>query len=637
MSQPKSPPDPAAKTKPPTRILTRQDREKQEKETATTRRCILDTPGSESPPPPSTQFHNDGKDKPINNMTDAREYLESTLMYVPRGAPPTPHNMATALFQVAEMKGLTQPAVRAVRSVAYMMERLETDTTAAQAREVAVEQAEYVREELRNMASHITTTISAEVEKHLATITETTQTAQKALTQYIPQATRQPAAPSTTRYSDAVRSQDGPVRHQTDPRLMAREGIRMRQFLLDFPSDSLVHKISQTELLRLYNAGIAALDDDTTGKVKHKIRSVERLSNKGILGEFLTDDGAKWFHTANNADRLFSSLGESGEGAQRKARTYNLIAYYVPVEFETDNRKHIDEMLETNNLHIDDLERVRWAKPIARRNKERRQNYAHLILAMRNIKKANKVVCDGLVIHGKRVDVRKSKKEPIRCLKCQGYNHIARECINDYDTCGNCANRTHKTENCTSQSKKCVACGDQGEGHTSWDRNCPTFHRKCQQFDANHPENAIPFFPDTEPWTWTAEYQPPTIRHKQVYEPTTQDIERRAKRVDDELRPMRQSLLDYRPQAKTTTQPTPHTKVPTTHQLPERPTAPEAPEKVMTREELTRLEALLASEVEKIVRQETEEKEKETRNRSVSRESTIPPTPEGTPPPNHDA
>ncbi|PPQ80849.1 hypothetical protein CVT25_001975, partial [Psilocybe cyanescens] len=143
MSQPKSPPDVAAKTKPPTRILTRQDREKQEKEAATVRRRILDTPGIESPPPPSTQFFDDGKDKPINNATDAREYLETTLMYVPRGAPPTPHNMATALFQVSEMKGLTQPAVRAVRSVAYMMERLETEATAAQAREIAVEQAEY--------------------------------------------------------------------------------------------------------------------------------------------------------------------------------------------------------------------------------------------------------------------------------------------------------------------------------------------------------------------------------------------------------------------------------------------------------------------------------------------------------------
>ncbi|PPQ90079.1 hypothetical protein CVT25_012028 [Psilocybe cyanescens] len=65
-------------------------------------------------PPPSSQYIDDNMDKPINNLSDAQEYLESTLMFVPGGAPLTPHNMATALFQVAEMKGLTVPARQAV-------------------------------------------------------------------------------------------------------------------------------------------------------------------------------------------------------------------------------------------------------------------------------------------------------------------------------------------------------------------------------------------------------------------------------------------------------------------------------------------------------------------------------------------
>ncbi|PPQ78948.1 hypothetical protein CVT25_002398 [Psilocybe cyanescens] len=631
MNQTKKPPETVAKQKlPEIRATTRQNQERIDKDAAIARRRAQET---ESPPPPSTQYMDDGKDRPVNNITEAREFLESGLIFVPAGASPTPHSMASALFQVAELKGLTVTAKRAVRSVAYMMEQMVTEVIAGQAREVAVEQAEYVTLEMKNMAEHLKTTIAEEVTKQIATISESITKTQETLSNNQVHTTTQQTAPTSTRYSDAIRSQGGPPRNQTDPRLVAREGIRTRQFLLDFPDGSVVHKISQTELLRLYNAGIATLDDGEGGLVKHRIRTVERLTNKGLLGEFLTDEGAKWFKESKNADRLLLSLGENGAGAQRRVRTYNLIAYYVPVDFETDNRKHIDEMLETNGLHIDDLERVRWAKPIARRNKERRQNFAHLILVMRNTNKANKIICNGLVIHSKRVEVRKSKKEPIRCLKCQEYNHIARECINTFDTCGNCANRTHKTETCTSQNKKCVSCGDRGDGHTSWDRNCPTFHRKCQQFDSTHPENAIPFFPDDEQWTWTNEFQPPTIRHKQAYEPTEEEQEKRKQRqADEDLRPMRQTLLNYRPRAKSTAQtqtsqprstpaPTPTTITTTTqHPLPKRPEN-STNEPKMTQEEVNRLQQMLATAVAQIAQQEQDETELQN----------------GTPPPTHNA
>ncbi|PPQ90078.1 hypothetical protein CVT25_012026 [Psilocybe cyanescens] len=304
---------------------------------------------------------------------------------------------------------------------------------AAQARDIAVEQVDYVAEELRNMAAHIITKITEQVEKQLATLMEATTATQKSLAQDEPQAAQQqkPTSSTSTCYSNAVQSQGNPTGHQIDPQLVAREG-------------------------------------------------------------------------------------ESGAGAQHKAQTYNLIAYYVPVDFETGNRKHIDKMLETNHLHADDLERVRWAKPITHRDKGQKQNYAHLILIMCNTEKANKVICDGLVIH--------------------------------------------------------------------------------------------------KPWTWTTEYQPPTIHRKHVYEPTKDNSEQQDQHTEDVLVPMRQSLLDFCPSTKNAKPPPPPPTAPTApknpHQMP--PHSAESM-KVMTQEDIAILQARLASAKEKLEQQEREEHSNKSR------------------------
>jgi hypothetical protein len=59
---------------------------------------------------------------------------------------------------------------------------------------------------------------------------------------------------------------------------------------------------------------------------------------------------------------------------------------------------------------------------------------------------------------------------------------------------------------CTSKSTYCVNC--EVNDHTSWSRECPMFMRKCRKFDIKHPENSLPYYPSSEPWTLAAEPQP---------------------------------------------------------------------------------------------------------------------------------
>ena len=141
---------------------------------------------------------------------------------------------------------------------------------------------------------------------------------------------------------------------------------------------------------------------------------------------------------------------------------------------------------------------MRWAKPIARRSPGQRS--AHLILTFSDVNEANRAVANGLTICSRRTRVEKIKKEPIRCLKCQGWNHFAKECPKTQDTCGNCT-ENHRTSLCPNPAtRRCASCED--DTHASWSRECPVFLRKTEECNRRHPENALTFIPSSDPWTW---------------------------------------------------------------------------------------------------------------------------------------
>ena len=64
----------------------------------------------------------------IQNSTEARSYLEKTLLIVPPGQEPTLGLLSTAIHQVTEYKGVPLPAINALRSIALLLNELEENT-----------------------------------------------------------------------------------------------------------------------------------------------------------------------------------------------------------------------------------------------------------------------------------------------------------------------------------------------------------------------------------------------------------------------------------------------------------------------------------------------------------------------------
>jgi hypothetical protein len=204
-----------------------------------------------------------------------------------------------------------------------------------------------------------------------------------------------------------------------------------------------------------------------------------------------------WLVKQENRDKLCNRIGP---GVVFRARVHNLIAFNVPLGISPEDNNHRLEVCEANSLDPDTITLMKWIKPIHRRSKTQRT--AHLIVTFNNADAANRAITNGLYICSRRCHVERMKREPTRCLKCQGWNHIASECLEKDDTCGNCTKK-HRTNECpTPQTRCCVSC--KSNDHASWDRECPTFIRKLNDLNNRSPENNLQYIPTEDSWTWTA-------------------------------------------------------------------------------------------------------------------------------------
>ena len=84
---------------------------------------------------------------------------------------------------------------------------------------------------------------------------------------------------------------------------------------------------------------------------------VERMVNKGLLGEFLTDKGAKWFAQQNNANDFVTALGALGRGLDVRKMNHPMIAYYILLHLNTSNPASISKIEEVNRIQEGDFPR----------------------------------------------------------------------------------------------------------------------------------------------------------------------------------------------------------------------------------------------------------------------------------------
>ena len=209
-----------------------------------------------------------------------------------------------------------------------------------------------------------------------------------------------------------------------------------------------------------------------------------------------TDDATTWMMSQENRSKLCSRIGPS---VVFRSRVHNLIAFNVPLGIDPENKDHRLEICEANSLEAETITAMRWVKPIQRRSPEQRT--AHLFLTFSNVDAANRAITNGLHICNRRCHLERVKREPTRCLKCQGWNHFATDCPEDDEKCGNCT-KNHRTNECpTPEARCCISCNS--NEHASWSRECPTFVRKQNEFNSRNPENTLQYIPTAEPWTWT--------------------------------------------------------------------------------------------------------------------------------------
>jgi len=426
----------------------------------------------------------------IKDPHEGRKYLEKHSLLCPPGEPPSHQLLSICLHQISAMAGLQKPVINAIRSVAFLLDEMEVS-------QINLTVKEAFDSQITEFTSDMHTLIEDAKEK----IDSHIRIAEERLAQLpTPQATQhKPPMPGS--YASVLIN---PPAH-ANPRVAAREGIRARQFAFAGIKNSEFSRFDSPQLKAELNKILLDLGL-TTGKV----RIVTSARNGDTIIEADSDEAARWFANDENQRRLCDRIGANTEF---RNRAYNVIAFNVPIALEPDNTDHRLEICEANNLDTEPatISTIKWVKAVEKRSLNQRT--AHLSLTFTNADAANRAITNGLIICNRKCHVEKSKREPLRCLKCQGWNHYAKECTSEQDRCANCA-EGHRTNSCQSTEKRCASCNS--KDHASWSRLCPVFLRKMEEFNLRSPENSLQFFPTADPWTWT-----PTLSSRNSHMHTT--------------------------------------------------------------------------------------------------------------------
>ena len=211
--------------------------------------------------------------------------------------------------------------------------------------------------------------------------------------------------------------------------------------------------------------------------------------------QFGSKETAEWFRQPQIE---LSILPKVDSSAMVKERNFQILVPRVPVTFDPENKEHLRELEEQNNIHPKRIRRAKWIKPIYRRTLG--QQLSHIALTVSTPEDANIMIRDGINVCRMKTYPKKLKVELKQCMKCRKWGHFANKCLAEKDVCGNCG-EDHRTKDCTDKERRyCVSC--RNDSHVSWDKECPEFKRRVDRMDKGHPENALTYFPTDEDWTF---------------------------------------------------------------------------------------------------------------------------------------
>jgi len=308
----------------------------------------------------------------------------------------------------------------------------------------------------------------------------------------------------------------------------ANAAIKERQILLDIGPDhpTINKETPRNEIVTLIQKALTNLQNPSGPTLRAK--ALIHLRNGGYIIEMASAEAAAWVRDPIRKMILTESLGGN---VRIKDRTYNVLVPFIPITARVDDEQTLRDIEKTNDIPPNSITQMKWIKDPQRRG--RNQRVAHALMSLNNPKAANKLIESGMYFDYGRLRPYKDKKEPLRCLKCQRWGHMAKNCTEEKDTCGTCAGE-HRHSKCNSyRTYFCISC--KSSSHSSSDKECPEYKTQLEALNAHIPENSMPYFPTEEPWTQVSlppkpkgpiiQTQPPADKTTMEHDPT--DLQQR--------------------------------------------------------------------------------------------------------------
>ena len=230
-----------------------------------------------------------------------------------------------------------------------------------------------------------------------------------------------------------------------------------------------------------------------------KFIAAKILHNGSVLYQLNSVQAASWLRNPTIQKAFLKTYSSS---AYICNKLFHIIAEFTPTTFNAGS-EHAHAILEANNsLNPGAVIWSKYIKPPQLQSPNQRS--AHVLIGLSTKEDINKIIQDGLYIEGKHIPIQKTTADPKRCLKCQCYGHYASNCNATIDTCAYCAGN-HCTNICPSSDNppKCANCkGQQANGHTAADWDCPVFITERHRLHQCSLEHKYKFFPTNDPSTW---------------------------------------------------------------------------------------------------------------------------------------
>ena len=279
----------------------------------------------------------------IKDSRDGRKFLEKHLLLCPPGELATHSSISTCLHQISELAGIPKQVINAIRSVAFMLVEELEDTQIHNS----------LRTALDAQMTEFTSDMKLLIEDAKEKINENIRTAEERLNRIPAQTLTQPSHPATGN-SYASILVNAPA--HANPKIAAKEGIKVRQYLIQGIRNLKFSHYDNIQLKKELNNILSEL-----GYTSGKICAVSNTRSGGIVVETENDEMANWLANQDNQHTICEKIGTNTEFQNR---TFNIIAFNVPIALNPEDTDHHIEICEANNLEESTITTAKWAKAV---------------------------------------------------------------------------------------------------------------------------------------------------------------------------------------------------------------------------------------------------------------------------------